>query len=222
VTCVIAARAPDGTVVGIDADGTALEIAGAEANERGLHHVAFREADVTADPPDDELGAFDLVYARFLLTHLTDPGATVRLLYARLTPGGVLIVEDIDFAGHFCHPPSPAFDRYLDWYVRAAERRGVDPNIGPRLPGLLRDSGLESLDMNVVQPAGIDGEAKLTAPITLEAIADAVIASGLCEVAEMEQTVDELYEFARRTDTVMSLPRIVQAWGYRPVEGHAD
>jgi SAM-dependent methyltransferase len=220
VTCAIAARVPDGAVVGIDADDTALEIARTEANERGLQHVAFREADVTADPPDDELGAFDVVYARFLLTHLTDPAGTVRQLGARLASGGVLIVEDIDFSGHFCYPPSPAFDRYLDWYVRAAERRGVDPNIGPRLPGLLGDAGLESVGMNVVQPAGIDGEAKLTAPITLEAIADAVLASGLCELAELQQTVDELYAFAHRSDTVVSLPRIVQAWGYRHADGN--
>ena len=30
--------------------------------------------------------------------------------------------------------------------------------------------------MNVVQPAGFDGEVKMIAPITLEAVADAVIA----------------------------------------------
>ena len=36
--------------------------------------------------------------------------------------------------------------------------------------------------MNVVQPAGFDGEVKMIAPITLEAVADAVIAESLYRV----------------------------------------
>lgn len=41
--------------------------------------------------------------------------------------------------------------------------------------------------MNVVQPARFDGEVKMIAPITLEAVADAVIAERLCTVDELEQ-----------------------------------
>ena len=56
------------------------------------------------------------------------------------------------------------------------------PNIGIRLPSLLRATGLTDPQMNVVQAAGFDGEVKMIAPITLEAIADAVLAAELCTV----------------------------------------
>ena len=77
-------------------------------------------------------------------------------------------------------------ERYVDWYTAAAQARGVDPNIGPRLPGLLMSAGLHDVGMNVVQPAGYTGEVKLIAPITLEAIADAVLGSDIATVEEFE------------------------------------
>jgi hypothetical protein len=55
------------------------------------------------------------------------------------------VVEDIDFRGHFCEPDCPAMWRFVELYTKAVERRGADPNIGPKLPGLLRRAGLEGV-----------------------------------------------------------------------------
>ena len=203
--------APDGSVVGADLDETQLAVAREEAARAGVTNVEYRVADVAAVGNDNE--RFDVVYCRFLLTHLPDPGAAVVGIRHRLVPGGVIIVEDIDCSGHFAQPPVAAFDRYVEWYSRTAEGRGCDPNIGPRLPSLLAGAGLRDINMNVVQPAGLTGEVKLIAPITLEAIADSVLVAGLATPAEIQQTIDELSSFATTDGTVMSLPRIVQAWG---------
>jgi hypothetical protein len=130
-----------------------------------------------------------------------------------LKPGGVLIVEDIDFSGHFCYPHSPAFWRYVEWYTKVVQGRGAGPNIGRRLPALLYDAGLSQLGMNVVQPAGFSGEVKLLGPLTLEAIAEAVLAAKLATADELNQTLDDLFAFANADLTVLSVPRVVQAWG---------
>ena len=151
-----------------------------------------------------------------MLTHLPDPAMALTSMRRRLVPGGVLIVEDIDCTGHFCEPDSPAFWRYVELYTQAVQSRGCDPNIGPRLPRLLREAGFERLDVNVVQPAGISGEVKLISPLTLEAIADAVLAAGLSDPDELGEVVDELYTLAEHDGTFMSIPRMVQAWGYNP------
>jgi Methyltransferase domain len=164
-------------------------------------------------PASDE--RYDVVYARFLLTHLAEPAKALTTTVDRLEPGGVLVVEDIDCSGHFCRPPSPAFTRYVEWYSKAAAARGCDPNLGPRVPGLLRDAGLGNVGVNVVQPAGLAGEVKLIAPITMENVADAVIGARLATPQEVSQTVEELYAFARADGTLLSLPRVVQAWGRR-------
>ena len=54
---------------------------------------------------------FDLIYVRFLLTHLLDPSLALTHICERQAPGGALVVEDIDFTGSFCHPDNAAYDR---------------------------------------------------------------------------------------------------------------
>jgi SAM-dependent methyltransferase len=211
LTLALAGLVPDGSVLGVDFDATKVELATAEAAAAGVGNVAYCVEDVTGSPAADEV--FDVVYVRFVLTHLPDPLNALVHARARLAPGGVLMVEDIDFRGHFCEPPSPAFDRYVALYSAAAQARGCDPNIGPRLPGLLRDAGFADVAMNVVQPAGPEGDVKLMSPITVEAIADSVLGAGLATHGELDQVIDELYTIARDTTTVMSVPRVVQAWG---------
>jgi SAM-dependent methyltransferase len=213
VTAALARLASEGFAVGVDLDETKLALARSEATDAGIDNIEFRAHDVMSGGLEGE--RFDVVYVRFLLTHLPEPAEAVSKLCAGLAPGGLLLVEDIDFTGHFCDPESPAFWRYVDLYTRAVQRRGCDPNIGPRLPGLLRHAGLGDLGMNVVQPAGWSGEVKLIGPITLEAIADAVLAAELTTTDELNATVDELYAFANADGTLLSLPRVVQAWGRR-------
>jgi len=202
---------PTGRVVGLDMDATKIELARREATQRQLEHVAFH----VADAAEDRGGEFDVVFSRFVLTHLPDPLATLTHMVRRLRPGGLAIVEDIDFRGHFCHPDNWAFRRYVELYIETVRRRGADANIGPRLPSLLRAAGCDGVAVQVVQPAGLTGEVKLIAAITMENIADAVLAEQLATHAEIDRLVDELHAIAADDQTLISLPRIVQAWGRR-------
>ena len=222
VTCELARRAaPAGRAVGIDMDGTKLAIAREEADRDAGLAVEYREGDVLTTEMAPE---YDVVYVRFLLTHMADPEAAAARVVGGLSPGGVLIVEDIDFTGSFCHPANAAYDRYVELYTQAAWARGVDPNIGPRLPHLLVAAGCERLGVNVVQPAGMtpeghEGDVKLVTPLTLENIADSAIAADLTTREEIDALVAELYRLAYDTTTVLAIPRIVQTWGYRPAAG---
>ncbi len=214
VTVELARRvAPHGRALGIDIDEAKLDVARREAQEHGVANATFERLDV------GELAAaslFDVIYTRFLLTHLSDPAGTVRTLYRHLQPGGMIAVEDIDFKGAFTYPESSAYQRYDELYCATVRRRGGDPHIGPRLPSLLQAAGFEQVGVAVVQPVGVEGEAKLLNPLTMERIADAVLADGLATVDEIDEIVRALYEFAADPATVAGLPRVVQAWGRVP------
>ena len=203
---------PAGRVVGTDFDQVKVELAQAEMQAQRLTNVEFRFADITRDQVAQE---FDFVHARFVLTHLPNPDAALANIFNALRPGGIVAIEDIDFRGYFSYPESPAVSRYVELYTRTAQCRGADPNIGPRLPALLTAASFHDVQMNVVQPAGTTGEVKLISPLTMEAIADAVMTEGLASHAEIEQLVAQLYEFAHSPDTVGCMPRVVEAWGYR-------
>ena len=204
---------PDGAVVGVDFDATKVELATTEAAAAGVDNVTFRVEDVTTAPePDDR---FDVIYVRFVLTHLPDPAAALRHAIARLAPGGVLMVEDIDFRGHFCEPPSPRSTATSSSTPRPRALGGVTRTSVPACPGCCCDAGLADVQMYVVQPAGLVGDVKQMAALTMEAIADSVLAAELAERAEIDTVVDELYAYARDPHTVLSVPRVVQAWGRR-------
>jgi SAM-dependent methyltransferase len=203
---------PAGSVVGVDADGEILALARDEAARAGLRQVRYLQADA-ADLPGGP--AYDLVYARFLLTHLRDPGGVLQALGRAARPGGAVAVEDIDCAGHVCHPPCPAFTRSVELYRAVVRRRGGDPDIGPKLPGLFFAAGLEAVQVHLVQPVALEGEAKSVTALTLEKVADAVAAGGLATPEEVAGLAAELTAFAADPRTLMSLPRIFQVWGRR-------
>ena len=206
------AAGPAGRAMGVDLDGTKLDIARREAAQQGYSNVTFEARDVTEWEPGD---LFDVVFARFLLTHLPEPGRLVSAMRRHLRPDGVIIVEDVDFRGHFAEPDCPALGRFVELYSRSVRGRGADPNIGPRLPGLLREAGFEDVRMRLVQHAALEGGIKLLTCVTLESIAEAVVADDLITEEKLRETIAELYAFARDPHTVLGGPRVFQAWGRR-------
>src|SRR5262249_32126212 len=130
-----------GRVTGIDMDAVKLD----HARRGALDHVEFRVGNVYEW---SENCVYDAIYTRFLLTHLHDvPGALARMRQA-LKPGGVLIVEDIDFTGSFCHPWCGAYERYVNWYREVVRRRKGDADIGPKLHGYFVNAGMQGVAMN--------------------------------------------------------------------------
>jgi SAM-dependent methyltransferase len=199
--------------VGIDIDEVKIDIARSEAAAKQLGNIEFRLVNIGESDPEAE---FDFAHVRFLLSHLPNPVEAPAKIRRVLRPGGILVVADTDFRGYFCDPDCPALWRYVELYTQTVKRRGGDANIGPRLPALLAENGFEQVQMNVVQPAGTEGEVKLLSPLTMENIADAVLTEGLASRAEIDQLVTELYEFARAPGTVGCAARVVEVWGCRP------
>jgi SAM-dependent methyltransferase len=199
----------EGRAVGMDIDAAVVELACSDARAEGLGNVDFRVGDASVL----DGGPYDVVYARFLLSHVADPAGVVLAMVAALAPGGVVIVEDTDHTGSFCHPDSPAFRRYVELYRETVRRRGGNADIGPQLPALLHQAGLQAVGVNACQPTGLSGEAKLMSPLTLDRISKAVIEDGIATASEVDRIRDELYAYYEDPKTVMSIPRIVQSWG---------
>jgi SAM-dependent methyltransferase len=202
----LAARVgPEGFVLGIDADG--VKIAAATDAADGVGNLAFRHGDAIAPGPEDP---FDVIYSRFVLSHLTDPAGALSVFRRRLAPRGFLVLEDVDFDGHFCDPALPAFDRYVSWYRAAAARRGADALIGRALPRLVREAGYELVEAEAVMPAALDGPIKRMAALTLEAVAGAVVGAGIASQNDVDGALADLRRAADDPTIFMSLPRVVR------------
>lgn len=198
-----------GRVIGIDLDEQKLGWARAEATVQGLEHVRFETANVTQPWP---VTGVDLVYARFILTHLREPQAMLAQALAALKPGGRILIEDIDFPGHFASPECPAVDRYVELYMKLSRHRGGDPLIGRRLGLLLETAGYAEVETALIQPFSRQSGAKEIAILTFEAIVEGLVAEKLASANEIAGIARELKDFAARPDTIISMPRIFQAW----------
>jgi SAM-dependent methyltransferase len=205
---------PGGVVTGIDFDGEALKIARTEALQAGLDNLTYRQLDLFDLVLD---GPVDVVYTRFVLTHLQDPVTALRRLAELLRPGGTIVVEDADASANFCHPPERAFDLYSRLYRETMRARGTDPDIGPKLPQMLRDAGFGKVALNLYQPMEfVGGDIKLLVALTLDSLAQPALEAGLTNSDEIYAASRRLHELVEDSDTLMSMPRIFQAWAQLP------
>jgi SAM-dependent methyltransferase len=203
---------PEGRVIGTDADEEILALARKDAVAANAGNIDFQHLGACSPLRQKE---FDLTYARFLLSHLSEPMNCLTAMVEACRLEGTIVIEDTDFSGSFCYPSCAAYERYNELYQKVVQRRGGDSNIGPKLPAMLRKAGVQGVELNVVQPAHLNGEGKWMAPLTMSRISDALTAEGLANEDEIQQIQAGLNQAAADSGTVMSLPRIFQVWGKR-------
>jgi SAM-dependent methyltransferase len=201
-----------GAVVASDVDEVKLELARKEAADAGFAQIEYRAGDATALDACDE---YDVVYARLLLTHLTDPSSTLARMVAATRPGGTVVVEDLDHSAAYSYPALPALAAYVELYNRVARRRGGDPEIGPKLLRMFRGAGLVDVQVRTAQPVFVDGPAKRIHQITLENVRDAMHAERVATAAEVDPLAAGLEAFCAQPDTIVAFPRIFQVYGRR-------
>lgn len=204
--------APNGVVVGVDMDEVKLALAREAAASRGITNVEFRALNVNTW---DEPAAYDLVYCRFLLQHLSQPVALLRRMWAAVRPGGVIVVEDADFDGWCCHPANEGFAFFVRTYAQALARRGGDHATGRKLYTHFLDAGIPDPHVSLVTPLHIADEGKMLPLSTLEAAGDAILAEGIATEDELDTALGQLAAFTADPSSLIAGPRIFQLWSRR-------
>jgi len=137
-------------VTGVDAAPENVAAARAHAEGQGLS-IAYHTGELAALPA----ATFDLVTSMEVVEHVTDPGAFIGDLAARLAPGGLMILST---------PNRTALSKLL--LVEAAERIGAVPRgthdwgqfLKPEeLTALLEGAGLEVIDRTGLSPSPAKG-----------------------------------------------------------------
>jgi trans-aconitate 2-methyltransferase len=96
----------------------------------------FTVHDVTHTPLPT--GPADLLFARFLLTHLEDPGAVLAAWAGQLAPEGLLLLDEVEWI----RTDDPALAEYLRVLAAVLEARGHRLQVGPLLDALPDPPGL--------------------------------------------------------------------------------
>lgn len=117
--------------IGLDVSAAFLELAELDAPP-GLE---FARHDATELPLPE--APVDLVYCRLLLAHLPDPEATVVAWASQLTPGGRLLVDEVEWIDT-THPVLSAYEQTV---VGLVASRGAPMYAGPVVDELREGSG---------------------------------------------------------------------------------
>ena len=117
--------------VGIDSSEAFIE----EARRSGGDRVSYMVHDASTVP--FPVGPADVIYARFVATHLVDPEATVGRWGSQLVQGGLLLLDEVDSIT----TSNDVLSRYLDMLTPLLAHEGKTLCVGPvlsgmRLPGL--------------------------------------------------------------------------------------
>jgi ubiquinone/menaquinone biosynthesis C-methylase UbiE len=202
---------PEGSVVGIDRSPAALDIARARVEREGLSQVRF----VQADLHDVVEEGFDAIVGRFILIHLPDPAASLRILASRLRRGGILAFVEMDIGVANAVPRSAIFSRCLDLITRVYRKGGMEPDMGSRLFAEYRAAGFDPVIAgNCRVEAGPESHAYDYLADSLRSLLPSMVEHGLATAQEMD--VDTLSARLRAEslahDLCFIFPLTVGAW----------
>ncbi|HEY7103233.1 MAG TPA: methyltransferase domain-containing protein [Mycobacteriales bacterium] len=199
--------APDGEVVGVDGDPSAVAAATAYVAGAERVSVAVAPADATGLPA----GTFDTVMVRHVLAHNGGrEQAIVDHLATLLRPGGCVYLVDAYGRGMTTEPDLPVLAEINERYHAFHTQRGNDLRAGLHLGGWVRAAGLELVDFRgtyqiVTFPPGLRPPAL--------AARDAMLAAGVVTTDELERWERELAALDARADRPIGFMPIFTAIG---------
>ncbi|SDT32676.1 Methyltransferase domain-containing protein [Pseudomonas asplenii] len=141
---------PSGQVIGIDASAEQIEVCKACAKSKGFKNTRFLHLDFSQIRSLGTL--FDISYSRFVLIHLTKPLDAIKLMTSVTRPGGAVVCEEPITDLHECSPEHAAFDHANKLTITLGRTKGVDYNLGTRLPELFAAAQLDNLQFDHYQP----------------------------------------------------------------------
>lgn len=149
ITADLAARVPEGLVIGIDTSADVIAKAQKHANQRGITNVQFMVGDVyNLSALGLEESSFDIVHAHQVLQHIPDPLGAMKEMRRFAKQGGFVAGREVDFSAAQWYPDIPVMHKWVDLYQRVAKGMGGDPNIGKRLHAIAMEAGFSRNDID--------------------------------------------------------------------------
>jgi SAM-dependent methyltransferase len=193
----VAFAAVDVRVVGVERASAQLDAAARNPRVRYVrgdaHDLAFAD------------GAFDLVYARFVLEHVSDPTHVLREMRRVCRSGGRVAACENDITLARLDPPCPTFDLVWNLFRRYQEQLGGDGEIGRRLYRLFRAAGFSAITLSVEPEVHWHGSPRFADWIqnlagNIESARHGIIESRLCGRDQIEQALGELDSLMQNQD----------------------
>lgn len=218
---------PDGLVIGVDRSPDALAIASERAAAARHAHLQFVTGDVeTLDTLAADI-TVDAVIGRYILGHVGDAVAVLRIAARRLGPGGLIAVQEPDVIMTeltINHAPLPLHQQVHGWIERGNAAAGKRvPRASLTLHNTFRQAGLPAPRVEAVTQVDCGVDAWLPAYFAqlIRSLLPVYERVGALTAAEAD--VDTLEERLRAEiaavdpEAVLAMWSVVGAWVRLPI-----
>lgn len=139
--------APTGEVIALEKSRRRVEFISSRAKNERLVNLKVVQADVYSPPL--QTNTFDMVWCEFVFEYLNEPARAARALAELVSPGGKLVLADLDGNGTFHYPFPQHVAEKLEAVLKAL-RPNFDPFAGRKLYYWLRKAGLEEIRVHML------------------------------------------------------------------------
>jgi hypothetical protein len=149
-----------------------------------------------------------------MLRHIPQPERAIAEMVRVVRPGGTILIEDCDDGAMIIDPLPASFQRVCDARYASLRRRGAEPFLGRRLPAMLRDAGLTSIQVRPLSVTSEDVGVEAFMKIALLPITEA-IDPDLLAADEVTAARDAIVAWAR-SPRAFGMTTLLTMRGIRP------
>ena len=205
--------APDGEVVGIDLDESAVEAARHRAASEQVNGVRFHACDFADYSPDS---LFDAVIGRCVLLHQHNPATALATAARYVRLGGIVAFQEPWFSRGFSYPRMPQFEKVIGWLHSSVQASGLDGDIGLRLASIFASAGLPApmLIFEMIVDCNPSSEIWQFVADTVRSLLPRLEQLGIVEARnlEMDELADQLSREQANLASVVGIMPLMGAW----------
>ena len=177
---------------------------------------SFVPFDITSNTLNKQ---YDFVYSRFLISHMTNPVAIIKKLYDAVKPGGILVIQDYDFAAIKVNDKLENITGYMRYLMlQLFPKAGRDPEAGTNLSKYF-------IAASIGKPDGTDASSIITPVFVMAAMLKSVTLSvkqsilehGVATEERLAQYINDLdAQIAAQENEFCLWPMLSSAWIQKP------
>lgn len=204
---------PSGHVVAVDASSDQLEHAKRTATQQGLDNIEFIHA--TAETFNSADSLFDFAYSKLLLMHLKDPLFVLQKLKSLLKPKCVLACEEPTVSSLLTYPHNAVIEKMNEYFIQLGEARGMDFNIGDKLPEIFTNLSFSLIRPRFIQPIISMQAAKKFLSLAAREAFDAMVKEGIISQENPDRILKLLRDIPEDNSAYYAFPRHIQISGIK-------